>query len=40
VNGNTCRIKANEKNNLGEFILTATVAGVDYTKTIRIIPLW
>lgn len=40
ANGNTCRVKANEKNNLGEFILTATVAGVDYTKTIRVIPLW
>lgn len=36
----SCSIHANNKNNLGSFILTATYDGVDYTKDITIIPLW
>ena len=37
---NNCIIHANDKNNLGSIILTATYGGVDYIKTIQIIPLW
>jgi len=37
---NKCVIKANNKNVLGNFILTATYDGVDYTKDVSIIPLW
>ena len=40
VKNNICTIKANDKNILGEVILTATYNGVDYTKPIQIIPLW
>lgn len=37
---NICVIKANENNELGSFILTASYDGVEYTKTIKTIPLW
>ena len=35
-----CTIHANKKNKLGDFVLVAHYNGVDYTKTIKIIPLW
>ena len=35
-----CTIHANKKNKLGEFVLVAHYNGIDYTKTIKIIPLW
>ena len=38
--GKTCRIKANEDNELKPFVLTAIYNGIEYTKTIKIIPLW
>ena len=37
---NVCIIHANKKNKIGEIILIATYDGVDYSKTIKIIPLW
>ena len=37
---NICIIKANEKNQLGPFVLTALYDGVEYTKVIKTIPLW
>ena len=37
---NLCRIKANDKNKLGSVELTAEYQGIEYTKTISIIPLW
>lgn len=37
---NGCTIKANDKNKLGKVILTATYKGIDYTKEIKIAPLW
>lgn len=37
---NLCTIKANDQNNLGEFVLTALYDGIEYHKTIKIIPLW
>ena len=40
VQNNICTVKANDKNILGEVILTATYDGADYTKPIQIIPLW
>lgn len=40
MNNNTCKIKANSKNQLGDFVLTAQVNGVTYDKTIKVIPLW
>lgn len=40
VNNNQCVIHANNKNKLGDFILTATYDNKVYEKTIRIIPLW
>ena len=40
VKDNICTVKANDKNILGEVVLTATYNGVDYTKSIQIIPLW
>ena len=35
-----CTVKANDKNKLGKVILTATYKGIDYTKEIKIAPLW
>ena len=35
-----CTLHANKKNKLGEFVLAAHYNGVEYTKTIKIIPLW
>lgn len=44
INGNTCIVRANDKNKLTKpespIVLTATYDGVDYTKEIAIIPLW
>ena len=40
VDNNQCVIHANNKNKLGDFILTATYNDKVYEKTIRIIPLW
>lgn len=37
---NTCVIKANDDNKLGEFVLTASFDGLVLTKTIKIIPIW
>lgn len=37
---NLCRIKANDKNRLGSVELIAEYQGIEYTKTISIIPLW
>ena len=38
--GCSCVIKANDKNILEPIILTALYGGVEYTKEIKIIPLW
>ena len=35
-----CLIHANKKNKLGSVVLSATLNGMTYTKTIQIIPLW
>ena len=35
-----CTIKANDKNKLGKVVLTATYKGINYTKEIKIAPLW
>lgn len=40
VINNRCTIHANDKNQLGEFTLTATYNNISYTKTIQVIPLW
>lgn len=37
---NTCTIKANDKNKLGEIILTAKFGNEELTKQIKIVPLW
>lgn len=37
---NSCVVRANKKNLLEKFTLTATYQGRDYAKTISIIPLW
>ena len=37
---NLCRIKANDKNKLGSVELIAEYQGIEYIKTISIIPLW
>ena len=37
---NTCKIKANGKNKLGKFVLTAQVNGQTYEKVIEVVPLW
>ena len=37
---NKCVIHANKKNKLGSIVLVATYNGVEYTKTIQIVPLW
>jgi len=33
-------LHANFKNKLGNVVLVATLNGVEYTKTVQIIPLW
>ena len=33
-------LHANAKNNLGNIVLVARYKGVEYTKTVEIIPLW
>jgi len=40
INSNLCTIRANANNELGTITLIASYSGVDYTKTIEIIPLW
>ncbi len=40
INNNSCIVEANDKNLLGEIVLTATYNNIDYTKTIKIIPVW
>lgn len=35
-----CTLQANNKNELGNFVLTALYNGQEYTKTISVIPLW
>lgn len=37
---NHCVLHANDKNLLGEFVLSAHYKNIDYTKSIKIIPLW
>jgi hypothetical protein len=37
---NKCVVWANKKNKLGDIVLIATLNGVDYKKTIHIVPLW
>lgn len=36
----SCTLQANNKNELGNFVLTALYNGQEYTKTISVIPLW
>ena len=36
----SCIIKANEKNKLGSFTLTADHNGTKFTKTIQVVSLW
>ena len=36
----SCTLQANNKNELGVFVLTALYNGQEYTKTISVIPLW
>ena len=38
--GNSCSIKANGKNKTGTIVLTAIYGGKNYTKEIKIVPLW
>lgn len=38
--GNSCVIKGNDKNKIGDVILTAIVDNITLTKTIQIISLW
>lgn len=40
TDNNQCVVRANAKNKLGKVILTATYNGVEYTKEIKIAPLW
>ena len=40
INNNECIIRANDKNKLGNFTLSAQLRGEVYTKDITIIPLW
>ena len=40
VSLSSCKIKANEENELGKIILHAVYDDIDYTKEIEIIPLW
>ena len=40
INSNLCTIRANANNELGTITLIASYSGIDYTKTIEIIPLW
>jgi len=40
MENNECIIHTNNKNKLGEFTLIATYDNKEYTKTIKVIPLW
>lgn len=40
VENNKCYIKANDKNKLGSFSITAEYKTKSYTKTVKVIPLW
>ena len=40
VENNKCYIKANDKNKLGSFTITAEYKTKSYTKTVKVIPLW
>ena len=40
IKDNICTIHANVKNKLGEIVLIAEYDGKEYTKTIKIVPLW
>ena len=40
IKPNLCIVHANDKNKLGSVTLTATYNGNNYTKQIKIIPLW
>ena len=40
IDSNVCTIRANANNQLGTITLKASYAGVNYTKDIKIIPLW
>ena len=40
ISDNSCKILANNQNNLGSFILNAEYNGQTYTKNIDIVPLW
>ena len=37
---NRCTIRANENNKLGKVLLTAKLNGIEYTKEIKIMPIW
>ena len=40
VEDNKCILHANDKNLLGDFILSAEYKGITYTKALTVIPLW
>jgi len=40
IDSNVCTIRANANNQLGTITLVASYAGVNYTKDIKIVPLW
>ena len=42
IENNTCVVRANDKNKLGEFVLVATCdqSAEEYNKQIKVIPLW
>ena len=40
IDSNVCTIRANANNKLGTITLVASYAGVNYTKDIKIVPLW
>ena len=40
IEENKCVVHANNKNKLGEFVLVAEYNDEQYTKTIKVIPLW
>lgn len=40
VENNVCTLHANDKNNLGGLVLTATYNNVEYVKTINVVPIW
>lgn len=40
VENNCCTVRANKNNKLGSVVLIATYKGAEYTKDIKIIPIW